>query len=141
MEETPMRSQLIVRALTMGALVIGSTACSAIEGATVAATLRDGAIAVSPATAAAGTVRFDVENAGTLVHEFEVFRTDLQPDALPTDGAVVDDEGLEAIDEVEDVAPGTSTALTVDLSSGSYVLICNLPDHYAKGMHAGFTVS
>jgi uncharacterized cupredoxin-like copper-binding protein len=140
-----MRSNEIVRALAIvggaATLVLVLGACSATEGPTAAATLRDDAIAVSPARAVAGSVRFDVENAGTIVHEFEIFRTDLPPDALPTDGSVVDDEGMEAIDEVEDIAPGTSTTLTVDLSSGSYVLICNLPDHYGKGMHAGFTVS
>jgi uncharacterized cupredoxin-like copper-binding protein len=29
----------------------------------------------------------------------------------------------------------------VNLDAGSYVFICNLPGHYAQGMHASFSVS
>ena len=58
------------------------------------------------------------------------------------DEGVVDEEGegLELVDEIEDIEGGSSQSLTVNLDAGSYVLICNLPGHYAQGMHAGFTV-
>jgi uncharacterized cupredoxin-like copper-binding protein len=73
-----------------------------------------------------------------------VFKTDLPPDQLPTneDGDVDEEgEGVEAIDEVEDIAGGSDAELTVNLDAGSYVVICNLPGHYRQGMHAAFTVS
>jgi uncharacterized cupredoxin-like copper-binding protein len=98
-------------------------------------------------TAQAGEVTFDITNDGANVHEFVVFKTDLPADQLPTteeEGATVVDEeaeGLELIDEVEDISPGASATLTVDLEPGNYVLLCNVPGHYARGMHATFTVS
>ena len=72
-----------------------------------------------------------------------MFRTDLTRDKLPTttddSGAVIVDEegqGVEHVDEVEDIAPNSDATLTVDLAAGSYVVICNLPAHYQQGMHA-----
>jgi uncharacterized cupredoxin-like copper-binding protein len=47
---------------------------------------------------------------------------------------------LEVVDEVEDIAPGTSAPLNLTLDPGSYAVICNLPGHYANGMHTTFTV-
>jgi uncharacterized cupredoxin-like copper-binding protein len=32
-------------------------------------------------------------------------------------------------------------SLTVDLPAGHYVLICNVPTHYTKGIQAEFTTS
>jgi uncharacterized cupredoxin-like copper-binding protein len=116
---------------------------SAAGGATVAVTEKDFAIALDPASAGAGAVTFAVTNDGPSVHEFVVFQTDLAPDALPTDGGVVDEESTElsAVDEIEDIAIGATQNLDVDLDAGSYVLICNVPGHYESGMHAAFTVS
>jgi uncharacterized cupredoxin-like copper-binding protein len=134
-----MRPATLVRATLLG-LALAGVACSG-GGTAVHATLKDDSITIDPDSAAAGKISFDIRNDGTTTHEFEIFRTDLAPDALPTDGDVVDDAGLQAVEEVEDVAPGTSAQLSVDLSPGSYVMICNLPEHYAKGMHSGFTVT
>jgi uncharacterized cupredoxin-like copper-binding protein len=33
---------------------------------------------------------------------------------------------------------GTSQLLTIDLKSGHYAVVCNLPGHYAAGMHQDF---
>jgi uncharacterized cupredoxin-like copper-binding protein len=63
-------------------------------------------------------------------------------DDLPLDGDTARaDELLEVIDEVEDIAPGTSATLNLNLDPGAYAVICNLPGHYASGMHAAFTVT
>ena len=104
-----------------------------------------------PATAAAGSVTFNVDNLGVEIHEFVIIKTDLAEDALPTaaDGSV--DEagaGIEVIDEIEDIAAEGSGDVTVDLEAGAYVLLCNIVDedvsppesHYQEGMHAAFTV-
>jgi uncharacterized cupredoxin-like copper-binding protein len=126
---------------TLAATVLAASVACGGGGAAVHATLADDSIGLDPTSTAAGKLSFQIQNAGTTIHEFEIFRTDLAPDRLPVDGSVVNDEGLEIVDEVEEIAPGTGATLTVDLSPGSYVMICNLPDHYARGMHSGFTVT
>ena len=73
-----------------------------------------------------------------------IFQTDLAEDALPTneDGDVDEEgEGVTLIDEIEDIEAGSTESLTVTLDAGSYVFICNLPGHYAQGMHTSFTAS
>lgn len=120
---------------------------------TVAITLEEFAVSADPASVPAGSVTFDVTNDGPDdVHEFVVIKTDLAPTDLPTDkdGAVVEGgEGMEVVDEIEDIPVGETPTLTIDLEAGSYALICNIlqeePDgtleaHYAEGMRTGFTV-
>ena len=124
----------------------------AADGA-VAITLKEFAVAAEPASVPAGSVTFDVTNEGPDdVHEFVVISTDLGATELPTDddGAVLETgEGMEVVDEIEDIPIGDTPTLTVDLAAGSYVLICNIlqeePDgtleaHYSVGMRTGFTV-
>lgn len=120
---------------------------------TVAVTLQEFAVAADPASVPAGSVTFDVTNDGPDdVHEFVVIATDLGPTELPVDedGAVEEGgEGMEVVDEIEDIPVGESPSLTVDLEAGNYVLICNilqeeadgtLEAHYTEGMRTGFTV-
>jgi uncharacterized cupredoxin-like copper-binding protein len=112
--------------------------------------LQEYAIIPGAASATAGTMTFDVTNAGPDdVHEFVVIKTDLAPDALPTikDGTVDEEAaGLEPQGEVEDVAVGDTQSLTLDLSAGNYVFICNIYEddtheaHYQEGMRVAFTV-
>jgi len=101
-------------------------------------------------SAPAGEVLFNVENTGPNdVHELVIVKTDLDADALPTlaDGSVDETgEGVEVIDEIEDIPVGETQSLSVDLDAGAYVLICNIFDeteneaHYAEGMRTAFTV-
>ena len=119
----------------------------------IGVTLQEFAVSADPASAPAGSVTFDVSNTGPDdVHEFVVIKTDLGPTELPVDddGAVLEDgEGMEVVDEIEDIPVGDSETLAVDLDAGPYVLICNivqeeeggLEAHYSEGMRAGFTVS
>jgi uncharacterized cupredoxin-like copper-binding protein len=121
------------------------------EGTTVNVTLQEWAIGTDTATAPAGEVTFAVTNEGPEdPHELVVIRTDLSLIELPTDenGVVQEDgEGIDVIDEVEDLEVGDSEDLTVTLEAGAYVLICNIYDededeaHYAEGMRTSFTVS
>lgn len=125
----------------------GDTGDDGETAAGVTATLQEFSIEINPATAAAGEVSFAVTNNGTTEHEFEIFRTDLAPDALPTndDGSVDSEgEGVEEIDEIEEFEPGNTETLTTDLEAGNYVMICNVVvgdiSHYQEGMRAGFVV-
>lgn len=130
-----------------------SAATGGTTGGTVEVTLQEFAIGAEPGTIGAGEVTFDVTNVGPEdVHEFVIIRTDLAATDLPVDGdGAVDEsgEGMEVIDEIEDLAVGDTEAVTVTLDAGSYALICNLVEehegmleaHYSEGMRTPFTVS
>ena len=114
------------------------------EAGGVNATEKDFAIALDPSTTGSGQVSFQITNEGPSTHEFVLFKTNLAPDALPVnEDGTVDEEGkgLKLVDEVEDIAAGSSQSLEVSLDAASYVVVCNLPGHYKLGMHAPFTVS
>lgn len=60
---------------------------------------------------------------------------------LEVDHSVADTTGLELVDEVENVLSGSTTRLTVRLEPGTYLVVCNLPDHYQQGMWTYLTVT
>ena len=132
--------------ITSSALALGvactSTETSASDDA-VEVTLQNDAVTLDPTTTAAGSVTFSATNEGTETHEIEVFRNvgDVDPNALPIADGVASTDGLELLDEIEDITPGGNADLTVDLASGSYVVMCNLPDHYGRGMVSSFEVT
>ncbi len=100
-------------------------------------------ITVTPKSANAGEVKFTIENKGTIGHEFLVVRTDILDGQIPLDGDhfAEPSEGLEVIDEIGEYPAGTTELLVLSLEAGNYQLVCNLPGHYAAGMHASFVVS
>jgi uncharacterized cupredoxin-like copper-binding protein len=149
------RGRMAIRggAVLIVVLLAGMTLVACQQGGaetTVDVTLQEFAVIPAQDSAPAGTITFQVENTGPDdVHEFVVVKTDLAPDALPTDenGAVTEEgEGMEVIDEIEDIRVGGTPSLTVDLDAGNYVLICNIWDeeeqeaHYAMGMRTAFIV-
>ena len=140
------RQAVMVAALAIGMMGCG-TATTAVE-----VTLEEWAVVLSVSDVPAGAVTFEVTNDGPNdIHEFVVVRTDLAPSELPTDedGAVLEDgDGMEVIDEIEDLVVGSTETLALDLEAGKYVLICNIVEedagetesHYAMGMRTAFTV-
>jgi len=110
----------------------------------IGATERDFEISLDSSTASAGSATFHVTNDGPATHQFVILKTDDAPDALPLDNEGNADESADGIANagiIEDITPGSSKDLTVDLKPGKYVVICNLPGHYKLGMNAGLTVS
>jgi uncharacterized cupredoxin-like copper-binding protein len=88
------------------------------------------------ATVPAGKVQFIAENvSASMAHELAVLR-------------MKDDGSLENMGEVEDLDPGQSGSVTLDLPAGKYTLACLIAkgeagstvDHYKAGMHTEFTV-
>ena len=148
-------------ALLAGGCQTGDDTPAGGETTVVPTVLQEWAIVPDTDTVPAGTVTFEVTNTGEDVHELVIFRTDIDPGSLPTDdrGAVDEEgEGVELVDELEDVEPGASAELTVELSPGTYTLVCNIVHtgedehgeghepsgvevHYALGMRTGFFVS
>jgi hypothetical protein len=105
----------------------------------------------APASVEAGRLTFAARNNGTFVHEIALVKTDLAPDQLPRDDEGLFDErgeGVQFVDEVEDIDPDTTAKLGVDLDRGSYVLVCNKPaesgdpqSHFQHGMYSKLTVT
>ena len=134
------------RAIAMAAaavLLVSACGGSAESGgpSKVTLTLGDFTIQASPASVPAGKITFTAKNVGKIDHEVAVIKTDLAHDKLPpraNDPKKVAEDGN--LGEIEDIAPGASKDLTLDLKPGKYVLICNVESHYASGMHIPFEV-
>lgn len=104
--------------------------------------LTDAAISADRTEMPAGHHVLAIHNAGTTVHELEVIRTDRAPADLPYDApaARVKEREIERIAEKENIAPGATKRLAADLPPGRYVLLCNVPGHYAVGMRTALVV-
>ncbi len=126
-------------------LLLTGVACSSNGSAEgdVQVSLKDFDLTVSPTDVPAGQVTLAATNAGPSTHEFEVFSVADGVDAndLPVEDDVAVTDGLTLVDELEDVLPGSTASLDVDLEPGTYAVVCNLPEHYAQGMHATLKVT
>jgi plastocyanin len=71
----------------------------------------------------AGKATFAVRNAGSVEHEFEIFKGD------------------RVVDEIEGLVPGLEKTLTVDLAAGEYTYVCKLSGHDQLGMKGTLTVT
>lgn len=92
----------------------------------------------------AGTVTFNVTSKSeTLIHEFVVVKAGQPLELLPYNDAEkeVEEDGLEVVNEIEDIEPGKSGTLTVELKPGTYALLCNLAGHFKSGMVTTLTVT
>jgi uncharacterized cupredoxin-like copper-binding protein len=72
-------------------------------------------------TAGSGNVTFNVSNDGGVTHALEV-------------------EGNGVEEETDDIQPGSSAKLSVDLQPGSYEIYCPIDDHKGLGMEGTLTV-
>ena len=141
---------LVLSVFAMGAL---AAACSqkssgdaggpGAEGTSqsIGVTLTDDSVTLESTSVPAGEVTFEAVNEGSETHEIEVFEGDADPASLPISSNVADTEGWTLVDEIEDVTPGASANLTVDLSPGTYQVVCNLPGYFEKGMYSTLTVT
>jgi uncharacterized cupredoxin-like copper-binding protein len=104
----------------------------------VAVHMQDYKVLLSVATVKAGTVRFGVKNEGGMEHSFELIKTDVAFDQLPTADAKAKEDGL--VKQVKSLPVGKVSVVTADLAAGKYVIICNIAGHYQLGMRALLTV-
>jgi uncharacterized cupredoxin-like copper-binding protein len=101
-------------------------------------------VRVDKTSVKAGQVTFDVTNwSRSVVHEVLMVAVD-SPDApLPYDYSkqtVVEDQ-IKSLGETEELKPNASKSIELTLSPGNYLLLCNVPGHYAAGMAVPFTVT
>ena len=134
------------RALLSSALVMSLAACR--RGGQAGVTtetveLGEYDIKVDKAEVPAGKVGFAAKNVGQMEHELIVLRTDLPADRLPYNEAeqkAEEEQAGEVLSEIEpeDLPPDKTAEMTLDLTAGHYVLLCNMPTHYKQGMHLDF---
>jgi len=93
------------------------------KGSTVQVKAGDKTCEVATVSLPAGAHRFAVTNTGSQVTEVYVYG-----------------EGDRIIGEVEDVGPGTSRDLTVELAAGNYQVACK-PGMQGAGIRSALTVS
>jgi uncharacterized cupredoxin-like copper-binding protein len=134
-------------------VLVTSTASSAQTASVIHVQLQDAStngslegmrMTATPDIAKAGKVTVNATNLShSLVHEVVVIRTDATNKPLPYDpkAGVVKEKEVRDMGEIYDLDPGRSGSLTVDLSPGSYLLICNQPGHYKAGMWTKLTVT
>lgn len=80
-------------------------------------------------TVTAGPTKFQIKNEGKVEHEFEIFK-----------GTKLGGHD-DLIDEIEDIAPGMTRELKVDLKPGTYAFACMLPGHSEQGQRGILTVT
>jgi len=122
-----MRVSVLVAAVALaliGAAVAAVTARGSSTATVVRVTEREYHIALSPASAKAGSFTFQVHNAGKIAHKLDLA------------GA-----GLKSTVRVPTIAPGATRSVTVKLTGGKLSLWCPLPGHAALGMKTSFKVS
>jgi plastocyanin len=105
----------------------------------IAVHMQDYKVILSIPMVKAGTVKFGIKNEGSMEHSFELIRTDLPFDKLPTTAdAKAKEDGL--IKQVKSIAVGKVSVVSADLAAGKYVVICNVAGHYQLGMRAALEV-
>lgn len=84
-----------------------------------AVTLKEWAIEPKELTAKAGSVTFEVKNAGNIEHNFVV----------------------EGVGQIDSLLAGQTKSLQVSVQPGTYSVICSLPGHKEAGMTGRLTVT
>ncbi len=136
---------MIPRLLVGLCLLVLVASCSAAPetlpaDVTVVVEMREYLITHNTRTVKAGVVKFGIRNLGTMVHDFDLIKTDLAPDKLPIDtaSAKANTDGL--VKQMINIAQGRATTVDADLAPGHYVIICNVASHYQLGMRTELTV-
>jgi uncharacterized cupredoxin-like copper-binding protein len=108
-------------------------------------TERDFHLAASVKQVAAGPVRISVHNRGPDDHELIIIRQPAGHARLPmrTDGVTLDEDKLAPVTVGSGLPPGRPGGvryLSVRLTPGRYMVLCNMAGHYLGGMHTELRV-
>jgi uncharacterized cupredoxin-like copper-binding protein len=101
-------------------------------------------IRTNTASVKAGKITFDVTNLSrSILHEMIVVAVDNPNAPLPYDynTGQIPEKQVKMLGETEEMQPNAEKTITLDLKPGSYLLICNVPGHYAAGMWTPLTVT
>ena len=114
----------LLSACTQNAQTPGAGSSDSASTDTVTVTSRDDACELSSTEAPAGTLHFEVSNAGSKVTEFYLYKAD----------------GTSIVGEKENIGPGLSATLTISAQPGTYTTACK-PGMTGEGIRAKFTVT
>ena len=92
----------------------------------------------------AGKVTFEVTNLSrSIVHEMIVVAVENPNAPLPYDynTGQIPEKQVKMLGETEEMQPNAEKTIALDLKPGAYLLICNVPGHYAAGMWTPLTVT
>jgi uncharacterized cupredoxin-like copper-binding protein len=89
--------------------------------------------------APAGKLALTLRNAGKVEHELVLLKTNADPASLKVSSGGRVSEAA-SVGEISETAAGASKSTTFDLKPGRYVYVCNIPGHYAGGMHGSLVV-
>jgi uncharacterized cupredoxin-like copper-binding protein len=102
------------------------------------------AIRIDRDTVKSGLVKFEVTNwSRSVEHEMLIVAVDNPAGQLPYDydqAKVIEDQ-VKILGDTSELQPNVSHTLEVTLAPGSYLLVCNVPGHYAAGMATPFRVT
>lgn len=91
----------------------------------------------------AGKITFNVINTSQdLVHELVIVKSDQPVETIAFNDKEneVTESAIKVVTELDDIDPGKSGILTVNLDPGTYVLLCNKTGHFKAGMVNRLTV-
>lgn len=138
--------------VTVAVLSLFAAGCASNGGGeAVNVVLSEWIVQPEPDSVSAGEVTFTADNQGGETHELVVVEA-ASADRLPVDvNGAFDEEAFgkeNVLGEVEDVESGEQQELTLDLESGTYVLLCNITEeedgeiesHFAEGMNTTLDV-
>jgi uncharacterized cupredoxin-like copper-binding protein len=101
------------------------------------------AVRINQSSVKAGSIHFDVTNwSQGMLHELIVVPVENPQATLPYDfsKAQVAEDQVKVLGDTGELQPSASQTFDLTLAPGSYLLICNVPGHYAAGMVAVLTV-
>lgn len=126
MSPRPSARLMIATGSALAVAALAGCTSTATETSTdaIAVTSSDDACDVAVSEAGSGVLRFNVTNTGSDVTEFYVLAAD----------------GLQIISEVENIGPGLSRELVVQIGPGEYTLACK-PGMVGDGIRQAFTVT
>jgi uncharacterized cupredoxin-like copper-binding protein len=137
----------LFRGMTLLALVAGLVVSSCSQApetlppdVQLVVDMKEYSVTLNTPTLKAGVVKIGIRNVGTMVHDFDLIKTDLPFDKLPIDNAAAKAKTDGLVRQMQNIAPNRVTTLEVNLAAGSYVIICNVAGHYQLGMRAALKV-
>ena len=99
---------------------------------------------VSKSTVKTGDVTFNVTNTSKeTVHEMLVIpvKDAKTPPAYDDKTGMIDEDKAGSLGEVSELDPGKMGSVKLTLAPGTYVIACNVANHYANGMWRMITVT
>jgi uncharacterized cupredoxin-like copper-binding protein len=129
---------LLAAVIAAGGTALADQASASRTGATVQVRLVEFRVIPSTKAVRAGRVTFVVRNAGKLDHELVVLRTNVAPGKLRVVGGKAKEVGRRG--KIPPFRPGRTRRLTLTLTAGKYILLCNVAGHYRAGQFVAFRV-